>query len=97
MKNFPDVPTLKELGYDFYNDSTFLILAPKGTPMPIIKKLEAAFHAAYNDPMYQEVLDKIDHVPAYLNSEETKKFLETAYKLNSTWISELKMPVPKEQ
>ena len=95
MKNFPDVPTLKELGYDFYNDSTFLILAPKGTPMPIIKKLEAALHAAYNDPMYQEVLDKIDHVPAYLNSEDTKTFLETAYKLNSKWIADLKMP--KEQ
>lgn len=95
MKNFPDVATLKELGYDFYNDSTFLILAPKGTPMPIIKKLEAALHAAYNDPVYQEVLDKIDHVPYYLNAEDTKKFLETAYKLNSTWISDLKMP--KEQ
>jgi tripartite-type tricarboxylate transporter receptor subunit TctC len=95
MKNFPDVPTLKELGYDFYNDSTFLILAPKGTPMPIIKKLEAALHAAYNDPMYQEVLDKIDHVPAYLNAEDTKKFLDTAYKLNGKWIADLKMP--KEQ
>jgi tripartite-type tricarboxylate transporter receptor subunit TctC len=95
MKNFPDVPTLKELGYDFYNDSTFLILAPKGTPMPIINKLEAALHAEYNDPVYQEVLDKIDHVPAYLNAEDTKKFLEKAYKLNSTWIADLKMP--KEQ
>ena len=92
MKNFPDVPTLKELGYDFYNDSTFLILAPKGTPMPIVKKLEAALHKAYNDQEYQDVLDRIDHVPVYLNSEDAKKFLETAYKLNGKWIADLKIP-----
>jgi tripartite-type tricarboxylate transporter receptor subunit TctC len=97
MKTFPDVPTLKELGYDFYNDSTFLILAPKGTPMPIVKKLEAALHKAYNDQDYQDVLDRIDHVPAYLNSEDTNKFLETAYKLNSKWISDLKMPKEGEE
>jgi tripartite-type tricarboxylate transporter receptor subunit TctC len=95
MKNFPAVPTLKELGYDFYNDSTFLILAPKGTPMPIVKKLEAAFHKAYDEQEYHDVLDRIDHVPAYLNSEDTKKFLEAAYSLNAKWIADLK--IPKEQ
>lgn len=97
MKNFPDVPTLKELGYDFYNDSTFLILAPKGTPMPIVKKLEEAFHKAYNEQDYHDTLDRIDHVPAYLNSEDTGKFLEMAYKLNSKWIADLKMPRESEE
>jgi tripartite-type tricarboxylate transporter receptor subunit TctC len=89
------VPTLKELGYDFYNDSTFLILAPKGTPMVIVKKLEDALHKAYNEREYQDTLPRIDHTPAYLNSEDTRKFLDAAYKLNTEWITELKMP--KEQ
>ena len=97
MKNFPDVPTLKELGYDFYNDSTFLILAPKGTPITVVKKLEAAFHKAYNEPDYQNTLDRIDHAPVYLNSEDTKKFLESAYKLNAKWIADLKMPREDDQ
>lgn len=91
-RTFPDVPTLKELGYDFYNDSTFLLLAPKGTPMYMVKRLEAALYAAYNDPEYQQTLERIDHVPAYLDSEDTKKFLEKAYKLNGKWITDLKMP-----
>lgn len=96
-KTFPDVPTLKELGYDFYNDSTFLILAPKGTPMPVVKKLEEALHKAYNDPEYQQVLERIDHVPAYLDSEDTKKFLENAHTLNSKWIANLKIPRETEE
>lgn len=96
-RNFPNVPTLKELGYDFFNDSTFLILAPKGTPMAIVKKLEDAFHQAYNSQEYQDTLTRIDHTPAYLNSEDTKKFLDTAYNLNGKWVNELKIPKEQDQ
>lgn len=92
MQSFPNIPTLKELGYDFYNDTVFVIMAPKGTPAPIVKKLEDAFHKAFNDPDYQAVLAKIDHVPAYRNSEDTRKALDVAYKVNGKWIAELKIP-----
>jgi hypothetical protein len=40
---------------------------------------------------------KIDHVPAFRNSEDTMKFLETAYELNGRWIAELKIPRETEQ
>ncbi|MFH1487437.1 MAG: tripartite tricarboxylate transporter substrate binding protein [Pseudomonadota bacterium] len=30
MKEFPEIPTMIELGYDFFNDSFFCIVAPKG-------------------------------------------------------------------
>lgn len=97
MHSFPNVPTLRELGYDFYNDTTFLIVAPKGTPLEIVKKLEDALHKAYNDPEYASVLIKIDHVPAFRNSEDTMKFLETAYERNGKWIAELKIPRETDQ
>ena len=97
MRTFPNVPTLKELGYDIYNDTTFLIMAPKGTPMPIVKKLEDAFHKAWADPEYLDTLARIDHVPAFRNSEDTRKFLEQAYKINGKWIAELKIPKEDEQ
>jgi tripartite-type tricarboxylate transporter receptor subunit TctC len=92
MKTFPNVPTLKELGYDFYNDTTFIIMAPKGTPMPIVKKLEDAFHKAWADQEYIDTLARIDHVPAFRNSEDTRKFLEAAYITNGKWIADLKIP-----
>jgi tripartite-type tricarboxylate transporter receptor subunit TctC len=97
MKIFPNVPTLKELGYDFYNDTTFVVVAPKGTPMPIVKKLEDAFHKAFADQEYLDTLAKIDHVPAFRNSEETTKFLEVAYVVNGKWIAELKIPKEADQ
>jgi tripartite-type tricarboxylate transporter receptor subunit TctC len=97
MKVFPDVPTMKELGYDFYNDTTFLLVAPKGTPMPVVKKLEDAFQKAFADPEYLDILAKIDHVPAFRNSEETRKFLEVAYVVNGKWIAELKIPKDEGQ
>jgi len=97
MKDFPNVPTMKELGYDFYNDTTFLVVAPKGTPLEIVKKLEDAFHKAFNDPEYAAILAKIDHVPAFRNSEDTRKFLEVAYERNGKWIAELKIPKETEQ
>ena len=34
IKAFPNVPTMRELGYDFINDTIYLIAAPKGTPKP---------------------------------------------------------------
>ena len=97
MKTFPNIPTLKELGYDFYNDTTFVVVAPKGTPMPIVKKLEDAFHKAFGDQEYLDTLARIDHVPAFRNSEETRKFLEVAYVVNGKWIAELKIPKEVDQ
>lgn len=97
MKTFPNVPTLKELGYDIYNDTTFVIMGPKGIPAAVVKKLEDAFHKAFNDSEFIAVLDKIDHVPAYRNSEDTRKFLEVAYKVNGKWIADLKIPKEGDQ
>ena len=68
LKGFPDVPTVKELGYDIFNEATFLLVAPKGTPEPIINKLDAAFHKAMEDPELPAFLDKIEIQVSYRNS-----------------------------
>jgi len=51
----PDLPTFGELGYkkadiDFWH----MLLAPAGTPRPIIDKLNAALRAALADPKVQK-------------------------------------------
>lgn len=46
----PDVPTFAELGYKNLEISNWLgIVAPKGTPEPIVQKLNAAFNKALQD------------------------------------------------
>ena len=47
----PDLPTLGELGYKKLNiDFWHMLLAPAGTPRPIIDKLNAALRTALADP-----------------------------------------------
>ena len=52
MKSLPNVPTMRELGYDFINETVFMIAAPKGTPAPVIKKLDEALHKGMEDPEF---------------------------------------------
>lgn len=92
MKKFPNVPTMRELGYDYVSDVIFMISAPKGIPPLILKKLEEAFRKATEDPEFIQVMDKIDIDVSYRNSAETKKFLEEAYPRLGHMIKELKLP-----
>jgi tripartite-type tricarboxylate transporter receptor subunit TctC len=55
LASAPDIPTLDESGlpgYDFSGGSG--VLAPKGTPPAILKKLEADMRAAINSPQVRE-------------------------------------------
>jgi len=76
VKNFPDVPTLIELGYDYFNESVFMFAAPKGTPQPIVDKLDNAFHQAMADPEFTALVAKLELETTYRNSADTKKYLK---------------------
>jgi tripartite-type tricarboxylate transporter receptor subunit TctC len=49
---FPDVPTAREVGYDVANGVWFLLMAPKGTPAPVLAYLQAAAKEAVEDPKF---------------------------------------------
>jgi tripartite-type tricarboxylate transporter receptor subunit TctC len=58
---FPDVPTLKDLGYKMVpSGGEYLILAPKGVPAPVLKKLELAFRKVAYSRKFQERLENLD-------------------------------------
>jgi tripartite-type tricarboxylate transporter receptor subunit TctC len=73
--NFPDVPTLKELGYPMVYDSPFGIAGPKGMDPKIVARLHDAFKKAIEDPAVIATLAKYDMVPNYKNTEDYKKFV----------------------
>jgi tripartite-type tricarboxylate transporter receptor subunit TctC len=79
MKNFPNVPTFRDLGYDFINETVFMIAAPKGTPAPVIKKLDESFQKAMDDPQFVQTIANIEFAVSYRNSADTKKYLDDAY------------------
>ncbi len=49
---FPDVPTAKELGWDVANGVWYMLMAPKGTPVQVIRYLHDAAKAAIEDPKF---------------------------------------------
>ena len=59
----PDTPTVIEAGIpDFVTDSWYGILAPAGTPKPIVDRLAAAVTAIFADPALREKLAAQDMV-----------------------------------
>jgi tripartite-type tricarboxylate transporter receptor subunit TctC len=57
-KYFPDAPTLAEQGYaDAQVTPWFGIVVPKGTPQPIVERIDKALEAALATPEVRERLD----------------------------------------
>ena len=51
---FPDVPTAKELGWDVANGVWYMLMAPKGTPAPVIRYLHDAAKVAIEEPKFAD-------------------------------------------
>jgi tripartite-type tricarboxylate transporter receptor subunit TctC len=66
-KALPDVPTLKELGYDVEYYLWVGLFAPKGTPQPITVTLRAAIDKAAHTEQYKTTLDNLGLELAYLD------------------------------
>lgn len=96
-KSFPNIPTFRELGYDFINESVFMFAAPKGTPAAVVKRLDEAFRKAMEDPEVIQTMEKLEIEISYRNSEDTKKYLEEAYVRLGKMITELKIPKEPEK
>lgn len=74
----PEVPSLKELGYDVPGCPSLRGLwAPKDTPQEIVDKLEGVFLKALNNPQYKKtLLEDVKMTPVAWNSAETRRWVE---------------------
>jgi tripartite-type tricarboxylate transporter receptor subunit TctC len=75
MAEFPDAPTFKELGYDFVHETYSVFLAPKGTPEPVIKKIDEALKKALEDKEVADLYTKFGVYLSYRDRAQTKKDL----------------------
>jgi tripartite-type tricarboxylate transporter receptor subunit TctC len=74
-KNWPDAPTLKELGYPFVFDSPFGVAGPKGMDPAVVQKLHDAFKKAIEDKAVIEAMSRYDMVPRYLDTAGYRKLV----------------------
>ena len=73
---FPDVPTMKELGYDVTYYLWVGLFAPKGTPAPIVAAWTAAVDKVGTSKQFIDPLVNIGLEPSYLPQAEFAKFWE---------------------
>jgi len=67
---FPDVPTLRELGYDVEYYLWIGIFAPKSIPANALMALRKAIRQAVEDPSFKNAMDKIQVPIAYQDADE---------------------------
>jgi tripartite-type tricarboxylate transporter receptor subunit TctC len=54
LPDYPNVPTLKELGYDLVATNWFGLAGPAGLPEDIVRKVNAAINAGMQEPANQQ-------------------------------------------
>jgi tripartite-type tricarboxylate transporter receptor subunit TctC len=72
----PDVPTAKQAGLSGYEATIWLgLMAPTGTPKPIVEKLNAAVNAAIKRPEIVKLWADQGAAPMSMTPEEFDKYL----------------------
>jgi tripartite-type tricarboxylate transporter receptor subunit TctC len=83
-KWLPDVPTFAELGHKEVVGQTFTaLMAPAGTPAPVIAKLSAAMTEILREADVVEKFNLLGAEAAAMTPEELRKYLATE---DATWM-----------
>jgi tripartite-type tricarboxylate transporter receptor subunit TctC len=73
---FPNVPTLVELGYpDFVLDAWTGVVAPIGTPAPIVARLNAIINEGLRTPETKAVMDRFSSITKIGSPKEFSDFI----------------------
>ncbi|MGC8809336.1 MAG: tripartite tricarboxylate transporter substrate binding protein [bacterium] len=75
MIDFPNTPTLLELGYDIVAPSLISIVGPKGLAPQIVETLHQAFKKAMEDPDFIKISRQLDQPALYRGPAELAKHL----------------------
>lgn len=85
----PEVPTMLESGYKYYQSSFLTLGAPAKTPEPIRNKLEEAFRKALQDPAIKAEAEKnLFAKLAYSPGKDYATLIEEQYVFYKTFLKE---------
>ena len=97
MALLPDVPTFKESGLDFFPRTTRGVMAPKGVPAPILKKLEQAFKEGTAQPEFRTKMEAAGFVIQGLGSADAEKYMAAESALIHQLIKESNLIQPVQK
>ncbi len=77
----PSLPTVAESGFPGYEVSIWLMaVAPAGTPVPIIARINSELRAVARQPEVKSALDKAGIEPLGTSAQDAAKFLRSEYR-----------------
>lgn len=74
LKSIPEIPSVKELGVDAEYQAWIGIMAPKGTPAPIVKRLREVLETVVKDKTFIDTIETAGEVVRYMNHEELARY-----------------------
>jgi tripartite-type tricarboxylate transporter receptor subunit TctC len=77
--DLPDVPTAKEQGLDVVYSIWRAVLAPKGTPRPVVEKLNAAIKQMTEDKSFRALIKQLGDDVNYMGPDDFEKFWRAEY------------------
>lgn len=75
LHGLPDVPTMKELGFDVRAGGTRGFVAPAGIPREAVVLLESVFAKVHKSAAWREYMARNMYEDVYMNSEEFGRWL----------------------
>ena len=88
---FPDVPTAKELGWDIQNGVLYLLVAPKGTPAPVLKHLHDAAQEGLKEQFFIDAMATRGMDIDYRSGDRIRADLWKEFKLNGEILRSIGM------
>ena len=77
VPQLPDLPTMIEQGFkDFVVEVGFILLAPAGTPQPVVDRLNAATRAVVADAELQQIYGRVGFRPTASSPQELVTTME---------------------
>jgi tripartite-type tricarboxylate transporter receptor subunit TctC len=97
MPFYPNVPTLKDKGYDFSVQAIIVIYAPANTPKEVIATLSKAFRQASETNEVKQILHQLSYPHDIKESDELIQTIKRDYELNGKLFKELGLGIYKKE
>jgi tripartite-type tricarboxylate transporter receptor subunit TctC len=87
--NWPEVPTLREVGIDVAANSAYGVAGPRGMSDRVVKILHDAFKKGMEEPTFVALLKKLEQEPIYQSTEDYRTYIRHELVVQRQLVEEL--------
>jgi tripartite-type tricarboxylate transporter receptor subunit TctC len=86
---YPEVPILKDLGYDMPAPTLLNVVGPKGLPEEIAKQIEESFTRAMSEPAFIKGMKDLRLTVVYRNSSQLETYVSQNYETMGKLLNQM--------